>query len=58
VATASVPALTLRNGVTIEEPLKTALEFVAQDSSYLKYDLAPVAQDNLLTLEDVERRTG
>ena len=50
VATAAVPALTLRNGVTIEDALATALELVARDSSYLKYDLARVAHDDALTI--------
>lgn len=54
VTTAAVPALTLRNGVTIDDPLATALEFVAQDSSYLKYDLALVTHDDVLTLADVQ----
>lgn len=54
VTTAAVSALTLRNGVTIDDPLATALEFVVQDSSYLKYELAPVAHDDVLTLADVQ----
>lgn len=49
----AAPSLTLRNGVTIGDPLRTALEFVALDSSYVKYDRAPVARDDVLTLEDV-----
>ena len=53
-AVAAVPALVLRNGVSIEDPLTTALEFLAQDSSFQKYDLAPIAHDDLLTIEDVE----
>jgi Family of unknown function (DUF6308) len=50
---AAVAPLTLRNGATVNDPLATALEFIAQDSSYKKYDLAPVAHDSELTLEDI-----
>jgi len=54
VATAPVPPLTLRNDVTIDDPLQRALEFLAEDSSYLKYDLAPVVHDNVLMREDIQ----
>jgi hypothetical protein len=37
-ADADVPALVLRNGVTIDDPLTSALEFIAHDSSYEKYE--------------------
>jgi len=53
VATRTVPPLTLRNGVTIADPLATALEFLEQDSTYRKYDQAAVALDNKLTREDI-----
>ena len=45
--------LMLRNGVVIDRPLDALLEFVEHDGSYQKYDLAPVAHDHELTLDDV-----
>ena len=48
-----VPPLVLRNGAAIEDPLGTALEFIAQDSSYRNYDQAPVKEDALLTEADI-----
>lgn len=50
---ASLPSLLLRNGTRIENVLETALEFVEKDSSYRSYDLAEVAQDNVLTEADI-----
>jgi Family of unknown function (DUF6308) len=46
-------ALRLRNGVVIEHPLEALLEFVERDGSYQTYDLALVARDQQLILEDV-----
>lgn len=44
----------LRNGVTIEDVLARTLEFLTSDTSYRKYDLAPVALDATLTRGDIE----
>lgn len=49
----AVPPLVLRNGTRIENPLERALQFLEQDSSYLKYDLAEVQQDDVLTEADI-----
>lgn len=49
----SPTALVLRNGVRIERPLESALEFVASDGSYQRYDRADVQQDDVLTDSDI-----
>ena len=51
--TASLPPLLLRNGARIDNALKSALEFIEKDSSYRNYDLAAVAQDDVLTEADI-----
>src|SRR5262249_56636074 len=48
-----VAPLLLRNGMRVERPFETALEFVRADSSYRRYDLAPVLQDDVLTEADI-----
>jgi hypothetical protein len=45
--------ITLRSGVRIANPLELALDFVEQDGSYQSYDLAAVAQDDVLTESDI-----
>jgi len=47
------PAVVLRSEVRIENPLELALTFVERDGSYQAYDLAPVAQDDILTEADI-----
>jgi hypothetical protein len=49
----SCPPFVFRSGKRIGDPLSKALEFVDRDWSYRHYDLAPVAQDNSLTVEDI-----
>lgn len=48
-----LPKIKLRSGLQIEDPLRLALDFIEQDGSYRTYDLASVAQDNLLTESDI-----
>jgi hypothetical protein len=48
-----LPSLVLRNGTRIENIVEIALEFLDQDSSYRKYDLAQVQQDDVLTETDI-----
>jgi len=49
----SLAPLVLRNGARIENVLESALEFIEKDSSYRSYDLAAVAQDDVLTEADI-----
>ncbi|MEJ7792408.1 MAG: DUF6308 family protein [Gaiellaceae bacterium] len=50
---ASLAPLILRNGARIENVLESALEFIERDSSYRSYDLAAVAQDDVLIEADI-----
>ncbi len=45
--------LAFRNGVEIDEPVRYALAFLENDYSYRVYDVAPVARDATVTLEDI-----
>jgi hypothetical protein len=47
------PPIVLRNGTRIEDALEMALDFVEHDGSYQSYDLAPVAQDDVLSESDI-----
>jgi len=49
----SLPTIVLRSDVRIENPLELALDFVERDGSYQNYDLAIVAQDDVLTESDI-----
>jgi len=49
----SLAPLVLRNGARIENVLESALELIEKDSSYRSYDLAAVAQDDVLTEADI-----
>jgi hypothetical protein len=47
------PAVRLRNGKSIPDPLGYALAFVQSDGSYQKYDKAFVPQDSVLSRNDI-----
>lgn len=49
----TLPPIILRSGVRIDDPLRLAVDFVERDGSYRSYDLASVAQDDVLTESDI-----
>jgi hypothetical protein len=51
--TTKCPAIKLRNGKIVSDPLESALQFIQKDGSYQKYDEPFVPQDNILTKRDV-----